>query len=151
MNLVSAIKELKKELNRILNERDSQVKNLNFSFETLSKYCTIFKNEDKNYPYLKYPINDEIHIFITDNKIFESTSAVNVIPGLKIIKEQIEQIYKKYDLEIKSLEHGIYELQQMNDVCECCEGKKEIKKRVCAEDEGEMVPCPICKGTGKSK
>ena len=150
MNLVRAINDAKTQLNKIKTERDNQMRNLEFSFSTLSNYCNIYPQEE----YIKvgkYNINDSIHIYLFDNNVYESKKDVNVIAGLSVIRAQIDAIYEKYEPDISSLNEGIKTLRTMNNVCEHCNGIGFIKKRTCAEDEGEMYPCPTCKGTGKSK
>ena len=151
MNLVPAIKEARRQISKIKVKKDNQIRNLNFAFSTLSAYCNVYPNDESYSKIGKYTINDDIHILIYDDKIYESSDSVNVIPGLKVIIEQIIAINKHYEPEIISLEEGLKKMREMNDVCENCEGTGEIKKRACAEDEGTMYTCPICHGLRKIK
>lgn len=149
MNLVPAIRETKTQLNKIKSERDSQIRNLNFSFETLSRYCNVYKNNEEYFANGKYSIDDTSHIFVLEDNIYEAKDDVNIIAGLVAIKSQMDAVYRNYEQEISSLEEGIKTLRTMNTTCESCGGSGFLKKRTCAEDEGEKYICPHCKGTGK--
>ena len=149
MNLVPAIRETRIQLNKIKSERDSQIRNLNFSFETLSGYCNVYKNNEEYLANGKYSIDDTVHIFVFNDNIYESKDNVNIIAGLIAIRSQIDAVYKSYEKEISSLEEGIKTLREMNTTCEECGGSGFLKKRTCAEDEGEKYVCSFCKGTGK--
>jgi len=149
VNLVPAIRETRTQLNKVKSERDSQIRNLIFSFETLSAYCNVYKSNEEYFANGKYSIDDKTHIFIFEDNIYEAKDNVNIIAGLVAIKSQIDIVYQTYEQEISSLEEGIKTLREMNTTCEHCNGSGFLKKRTCAEDEGEKYVCSFCKGSGK--
>lgn len=60
------------QLNKIKYERDSQIRNLNFAFETLSNYCNIYRDNEDYSINKRYSLDDTSHVFIFNNNIYEA-------------------------------------------------------------------------------
>ena len=79
----------------------------------------------------------------TNFRIAVSGKEKDILSGeVKLRQNRIDEI----NVTVSSLEK-IY--NELTVICGTCNGKGEVKKRSCAEDEGTYYPCNSCNGTGK--
>ncbi len=84
---------------------------------------------------------------------------LNLVPAIKAIQEQIEEITDEYTKKLAPYNESLEQLRAINTACERCCGKgKILRSRVCAEDDrpdpdnpNDWIQCPDCYGTGRSK
>lgn len=79
---------------------------------------------------------------------------MNLLPAIEEIKEQIEQIESRHEMELKPYKESLCALQKLNKACPECLGQGEyMRPRACAEDDmtREMIRCHKCNGTGIKK
>jgi hypothetical protein len=63
--------------------------------------------------------------------------------------KEIRKITSKYETQIKKYETALEVFREMNEVCEYCEGRKgSTMASAAGHNDGEWVPCSVCKGTG---
>lgn len=82
---------------------------------------------------------------------------MNLLPAIKAIRQEINDVERDYRSKIYPLEQCLNSLTKLNTVCEVCEGKgKVLRMRACAEDDApdpddprDWITCHTCHGTGK--
>lgn len=86
-------------------------------------------------------------------------SELNLVPAIKAIEEQVNEMENKFQREIMPYRDSLAQLRKLNTVCEHCSGKgKVLRPRACSEDyrpdpddPTDWIPCVQCKGTGKNQ
>jgi hypothetical protein len=148
MDMTSAIRQVEIDINRYKNIKREKILELKNAYRTLIGYCEPCDcNKGDNFDLVFE--KSEIICGKCDNLRYIHKHGANVVPALRIIKEQIDFVNNKYDKEISELEEGLKVIREMNTVCETCTGSGYVyKPRPNVYCERERVVCPDCKGTG---
>ena len=83
---------------------------------------------------------------------------LNLVPAIKEIEKIIRDKEYAFKQEIEPYKNSLAQLRQLNEACECCDGRGwNLRARSCAEDDRpdpddprDRVTCPYCGGTGRA-
>jgi hypothetical protein len=73
---------------------------------------------------------------------------MNLVSLIRDIEGQISERRIAYKKSIAPLEDALKAMRAINTACEKCGGKGSYFYRSCAEDDGMVINCRDCNGTG---